>query len=79
MKEKIIKMLEQLKPELNFSTSDNYVDDGMLDSFDVIELISILEDEFDVVIDGMDILPENFVNVEQIELLVKKANKMYRN
>lgn len=73
MREIILRMLKELKPEQNFYDSENYIEDGMLDSFDVIELISMLEEEFDIVIDGMDIVPEFFSNVEQIEKLVKKS------
>ena len=77
MKNRILEMLSEIKPEQNFAESDNYVEDGILDSFDIIELITMLEDEFDISIDGMDILPEFFSNVEQIEKLVK--NSGYKN
>lgn len=73
MKNRILEMLSEIKPEQNFTESNNYVEDGILDSFDIIELITMLEDEFDISIDGMDILPEFFSNVEQIEKLVKKS------
>ena len=77
MKNRILEMLSEIKPEQNFAESDNYVEDGILDSFDIIELITMLEDEFDISIDGLDILPEFFSNVEQIEKLVKKSG--YKN
>ena len=77
MKNRILEMLSEIKPEQNFAESDNYVEDGILDSFDIIEFITMLEDEFDISIDGMDILPEFFSNVEQIEKLVKKSG--YKN
>lgn len=77
MKNRILEMLSEIKPEQNFAESDNYVEDGILDSFDIIELITMLEDEFDISIDGMDILPEFFSNVEQIEELIKKSG--YKN
>ena len=77
MKNRILEMLSEIKPEQNFAESDNYVEDGILDSFDIIELITMLEDEFDISIDGMDILPEFFSNFEQIEKLVKKSG--YKN
>lgn len=77
MKNRILEMLSEIKPEQNFAESNNYVEDGILDSFDIIELITMLEDEFDISIDGMDILPEFFSNVEQIEKLVKKSG--YKN
>ena len=54
MKNRILEMLSEIKPEQNFAESDNYVEDGILDSFDIIELITMLEDEFDISIDGMD-------------------------
>lgn len=73
MKEIILKMLKELKPEQNFIDSENYIEEGILDSFDIIELISMLEEQFNVIIDGMDILPEYFSNVEQIEKLVRKS------
>jgi acyl carrier protein len=74
MKEIILKMLKELKPEQNFIDSENYIEEGILDSFDIIELISMLEEQFNVIIDGMDILPEYFSNVEQIEKLVRKSS-----
>lgn len=73
MKDIIFEILNEIKPEQNFYDSDNYIDDGMLDSFDIIELISMLEEKFDIVIDGMDIIPEYFSNVKQIERLVRKS------
>ena len=51
MKNRILEMLSEIKPEQNFAESDNYVEDGILDSFDIIELITMLEDEFDISID----------------------------
>lgn len=75
MKEIILKMLKELKPEQNFIDSENYIEEGILDSFDIVELISMLEEQFNVIIDGMDILPEYFSNVEQIEKLVRKSRR----
>lgn len=77
MKDKILEILNGIKPEQDFVGSDNYIDDGILDSFDIIELVTMLEDEFDVTIDGMDVLPTSFSNVEQIEALVRKSG--YKN
>lgn len=73
MKNRILEILREIKPEQDFVGNNNYIEDGVLDSFDIIELITMLEDEFDISIDGMDILPEFFSSVEQIEKLVKKS------
>ena len=73
MGQDILAMLMELRPEFDFKDSDNFVMDGLLDSFDIISLISMLEEKYDVKIDGLDIVPENFSSVESIENLIKKS------
>lgn len=73
MKEQIIKILTELRPEFDFSQEGvNFIEEGMLDSFDVVNLVNDLDSTFGVSIDGIDILPENFATVESIEQLLKK-------
>ncbi len=72
MREKIISILNELRPEFDFSMSNNFIADGMLDSFDVINLVNELDTTFGISIDGMDVLPENFSSVENIIALLKK-------
>jgi acyl carrier protein len=45
----------------------------MLDSFDVVSLVAELEENFNIAIDGEDILPENFASIESIKELVSKS------
>lgn len=71
--EKIKEMLSELRPEFDFNESDNYIEDGFLDSFDIITLISMLEDHYNITVDGLDIIPENFVTCDAICALVKKS------
>ncbi len=71
--EKIKAILSELRPEFNFDESENFITDGYLDSFDIVSLISELEDQFGVTVDGLDIVPENFCSFEAIEALVKKS------
>lgn len=73
MKEKILSILSDLRPEFDFSESENYIEDGYLDSFDVVTLVSELEEKFGILIDALDILPENFANAAAIAALVKKS------
>jgi acyl carrier protein len=76
MKDKIIKILNEIRPEFDFSEQVNFIEAGMLDSFDVVALVVALDTEFNISIDGMDIMPDNFASVEKIEsLLVKKGVK----
>jgi acyl carrier protein len=72
MEQKVFEILSIIRPDFDFSTSDNYIADGMLDSFDIINLVTILDSEFGVSIDGMDILPENFSTTFSICQLLKK-------
>ena len=73
MKEQIIKILTELRPEFDFTQEGiNFIEEGMLDSFDMVNLVSELDSTFGISIDGVDILPENFATVEGIEQLLKK-------
>ena len=74
MKEKIIKILTDLRPEFDFTNESlNFIDEGMLDSFDVVSLVDALDTEFNIVIDGVDIVPENFSTLDSIMSLLKKS------
>lgn len=72
MREKIVKILSELRPEFNFEENLNFIEEGMLDSFDVINLVTTLDNEFGISIDGMDVLPENFSSLSSIEALLIK-------
>ncbi|MBO5627981.1 MAG: hypothetical protein J5965_02745 [Aeriscardovia sp.] len=74
MKEKIIEILTDLRPEFNFSEDGiDFIEDGMLDSFDMVTLVEELERQFDIKIDGIDIVAENFSSVAAIEALLQKC------
>ena len=74
MKEKIIAFLTELRPEFDFSESNNFIEEGMLDSFDIVSLVASLDEEFGISIDGTEILPENFSDVDSIyRLLIKNG------
>lgn len=73
MKEQIIEILKEIRPEFEFDGVENFFDEGMLDSFDLMTLVASLDERFSIKIDGMEILPENFANVEAIEALVKRS------
>ena len=76
MKEKIIKILTELRPEFEFTDDVNFIEEGMLDSFDVVNLVTELDNTFNISIDGVDILPENFSSIEAIEnLLIRNGVK----
>ncbi len=73
MNDLIFAMLNELRPEFDFNDSEDFVMDGLLDSFDIISLVSMIEEKYDIKIDGLDIVPENFASIEAIVNLAKKA------
>ena len=75
MKEKIIKILTDIRPEFDFNQENiNFIEEGMLDSFDLVALVTELDETFSISIAGIDIVPENFSSVDKIESLLKKKN-----
>lgn len=72
MKEKVFEILTSLRPEFDFSEDVDFIEEGMLDSFDIISLVANLESSFGINIDGMDVLPENFNSIDSIISLLKK-------
>ena len=72
MKEEIIAILNGLRPEFDFSEPVDFIEEGMLDSFDVINLVNELDTKYGISIDGIDVLPENFSYVDSIINLLHK-------
>ena len=70
MMEKLMEILRELRPDIDFSKEARLVDDGLLDSFDIIALVSDLSDTFDVEINASHLIPENFNSAQAILALV---------
>ena len=68
----LLDILENLHPEVDFDTCTTLIDDKILDSFDIITIISEINEEFDVVIPAEEIVPENFNSAQALYALVKK-------
>ena len=72
MRNRIVEILTEIRPEFDFSENLNFIENGMLDSFDVVQLVVSLDDEYNISIDGIDIIPENFSTVDAILKLLTK-------
>ena len=72
MIEKILEILSEINPNVDFMNEKALIDDKVLDSFDLISVISELNDAFDIEIDVEDLEPCNFNTVEAIAELVEK-------
>lgn len=65
-------VLKEIRPEFDFRASGDFIADGMLDSFDVITLVSELDRLHGISIAGVEILPENFRSIAAIEMLLDR-------
>ena len=71
MKERILKLLEGIQPDIDFENETALIDDSLLESFDVIQIVSLM-DEFDISIDADDIEPENLNSLDAICAMVER-------
>lgn len=76
MKEKILSLLKDLQPSFDFETSNDFITDGYLDSFDLVQLVSDLETEYNIRISALDILPENFSSIDAIVALIERSKSL---
>lgn len=72
-------LLKELRPEFDFESSENFIKDGFLDSFDIVSLITMIEEKYNVSIDGLDIVPENFYSFDSIMALIQKSGGAIEN
>ena len=70
---RVLAILTEIRPEFDFSQSSDFFEDGLLDSFDLVTLVSDLDKTYGISIDGMDIAPENFSNIAAIEALLTRS------
>jgi acyl carrier protein len=69
----VAEILKEIRPEFDFTASNDFISDGMLDSFDMVTLVATLDKNFGISIQGTDIVPENFQNLQTIEALLRKS------
>lgn len=72
MKEKVMDILKEICPEVDFMNETSLIDKGILESFAVIQIVTTLMDEFDIYIDADDIEPENLNSFEEICTMVER-------
>ena len=72
MKDKVIEILMDLVPDFEYSDDVKLLDDGILDSFDIVNLVLEINEEFGVEIGVEDVSGENFETVDSICELIKE-------
>ena len=73
MKKQIIEILSEICPGIDFETETALIDDGLIDSLDIVAVVTDLMDTFDVQLGVDDLTPENFNSVEAICQLIERA------
>ena len=72
MRDTILDILNDLVEDVDFDTCDTRIDDGLLSSLDIIQLIGALNDEFDISIPATEIIPDNFNSVDAMVAMVER-------
>lgn len=68
----VIEMLEDIQEDIDYETCTTLVDDRLLDSFDILAIVSAADDEFDVTIPAKDIIPSNFNSAQALCALIQR-------
>lgn len=73
--EELLEILNDLHPDVDFKAEKSLVDDRILDSLDIVSLISEIDDRFDVAIPAEEIIPENFNSAEALYALISRLDE----
>lgn len=73
--EKLLEILENIKPGEDYKNINTLIDDHYLDSLSILSLVAEIEDAFDIVIPTVEIIPKNFNSVESIMALINKIEE----
>ena len=73
--ERLIEILEEIQPEIDYTTCTDLIDGHYLDSLSIISLVAELEEEFDITIPTVDIVPDNFNSAENLWTLITRLQE----
>lgn len=73
--EELLKILSELHPDVDFESEEHLIDGMILDSFDIVTLISEIHEVFDVTIDAKRIIPENFNSAKALYALIQEIEE----
>ena len=68
----LLEILEDIKPTIDFQTCTGLIDEGYLDSFDILSIVSELNDAFEIEISPVDIVPDNFNSAQALWNMVER-------
>ena len=74
--DQLIEILNSLHPDVDFATATDLVDEGILDSLDIVTLVTEIDATFDVTIPAEEIVPENFNSAEALMALIERLDEV---
>lgn len=75
IKETVLRILADLHPDVDFETNDTLIDDGVLDSLDIVSIISEISAELDLTVPPEEIVPENFNSAAALVELLERLDE----
>ncbi len=75
MMEQLLEILQKMHPEVDFTADDDLVGEGILDSLDIVTLITEINSVFDVSIPAEEIVPENFSSAQALMDLIRRLDE----
>ena len=73
--ERLIEILEDIQPDVDYANTQDLVDGHYLKSLDIISLIAELEDEYDITIPAVEIIPDNFNSAERMMNMIERLEE----
>ncbi len=73
--ETLLNILNNLHPDVDFTSAEKLVDNKILDSFDIVTIIAEVDSEFDVAIPAEEIIPENFNSARSLYALIQRLDE----
>ena len=73
--EELLEILNDIHPDVDFETQEGLMDNAILDSMDIIRLVTEINDAYDINISAKYLLPENFNSVQAIYALIEKLKE----
>ena len=70
--DKLLEVLEEIRPDVDFKNNKKLIDDGVLASLNILEIVSELCDTFDIEISPADIIPSNFNSAEAMLAMIER-------
>ncbi|NLW12037.1 MAG: acyl carrier protein [Clostridiaceae bacterium] len=70
--EQILEILNDLHPEVDFTTQTGLIDNKILDSFDIVSIVTEISNEFDIAVPAEEIIPDNFNSAQSLQAMIDR-------